>query len=397
MSYKQLCLSLTLLAFSSSGLCQTAHTHSQLLQSHMNKAQQDLRDRRPDLAIPEFEAVLAIDPHNLDAQANAGVLLYFGNDFAKAEPHLKAALAIKPDLWKLQALLGLAQMRLNQPDDARTNLATALPHLKEEKIQDEVGEALVANYSQTGDLEKAASTVSILLEAQPTNTKLLMLSYSLYSDIASRSMLTLALTAPDSAEMHAIMARELQQHGDETAAIANYRDAIQLNPKLPGVYYEFGILLYNSTDEKLQAEAASQFQNAIAENPHDEKSQLMLGEIAARNGDMKAAYDADSRAVELQPNDSDACTELAKVLIYMNQKQKARSLLEHAVDIDPSDYTAHYRLSTLDRQQGRPEDAKRELADYQKYKAMQTKLESIFHAMRVQVTNKPKDTDVPSK
>ena len=70
----------------------------------------------------------------------------------------------------------------------------------------------------------------------------------------------------------------------------------------------------------------------------------------------------------------------------MNQKQKARTLLEHAVDIDPSDYTAHYRLSTLDRQQGRAEDAKRELADYQKYKAMQTKLESIFHAMSVQVS-----------
>lgn len=397
MSYKPLCLSLALLASSYPALCQTAHNHSQLLQSHMNKAQQDLHDRRPDLAIPEFEAVLAIDPHNLDAQANTGVLLYFGNDFAKAIPHLQAALAIKPDLWKLQALVGLSQMRLNQIDDARANLSSALPHLKEEKLQDEVGEALVANYSQTGDLEKAANTVSIMLAAQPTNTKLLMLSYNLYSDLASRSMLTMALTAPDSAEMHAIMARELQQHGDEAAAIANYRDAIQLNPKLPGVYYEFGILLFNSTDQKLQAEAASQFQNAITANPRDEKSQLMLGEIAAKSGDMKAAYDADSRAVALQPNDTDACTELAKVLIYMNQKQKARALLEHAVEIDPSDYTAHYRLSTLDRQQGRAEDAKRELADYQKYKAMQTKLESIFHAMRVQVTNKPEDTDAPSK
>lgn len=397
MSYKPLCLSLALLASSYPGLCQAPHSQSQLLQSHMNKAQQDLHDRRPDLAIPEFEAVLAIDPHNLDAQANAGVLLYFGNDFAKAVPHLKAALAINPALWKLQALLGLAEMRLNNTADARTNLASALPHLTEEKIQDEVGEALITNYSQTGDLEKAANVASILLEAQPTNTKFLMLSYNLYSDIASRSMLTMALTAPDSAEMHAIMARELQRHGDEAAAIVNYRQAIQLDPKLPGLYYEFGILLYNSTDEKLQAEAASQFQNAIAKNPGDEKSQLMLGEIATKNGDMKAAYDADSRAVELQPNDSDACTELAKVLVNRNEQQKARTLLEHAVEIDPSNYTAHYRLSTLDRQQGRAEDAKRELADYQKYKSMQTKLDSIFHAMRVQVDSKPGDTDESHK
>ncbi|MGA7158140.1 MAG: tetratricopeptide repeat protein [Acidobacteriaceae bacterium] len=397
MSSKSLSFLLALLVFPCSGFSQAGHPQSQLLQNHMQKAQQDLRERRPDLAIPEFEAILAISPHSLDAQANLGVLLYFGNDFAKAIPHLQAALALKPDLWKLQALLGLAQMRLNNLTDARTNLASALPHLTEEKIQDEVGEALIANYSQTGDLEKAANTVSILLESQPTNPEFLMLSYSLYSDIANRSMLTMALTAPDSAQMHAIMARELQRHGDDTAAIANYRDAIQLNPKLPGIYYEFGLLLYSSTDEKLQAEAATQFQNAIAANPRDEKSELMLGEIAAKNGDMQAAFDADSRAVALQPNDADACTELAKALIYKNEKQKARTLLEHAVEIDPSNYTAHYRLSTLDRQEGRSDDAKRELADYEKYKSMQTKLESIFHAMRVQVAAKPEDTDGPSK
>jgi cytochrome c-type biogenesis protein CcmH/NrfG len=287
-------------------------------------------------------------------------------------------------------------MHLANNDEARTNLASALPHLKEQKIQDEVGQALIANYSQTGELEKAANIVSILLESQPDNTKYLLLSYSLYSDLASRSMLTMALTSPDSGEMHEIMARELQHHGDEAAAVANYRDAIQLNPKLPGVYYEYGMLLYNSTDEKLQAEAASQFQAAVAQNPRDEKSQLMLGEIAAKTGDMKAAYDADSRAVELQPNDTDACTELAKVLINRNEKQKARTLLEHAVEIDPSNYTAHYRLSTLDRQEGRAEDARRELADYEKYKAMQAKLDSIFHAMRVPVNSKPGDADGPA-
>jgi Tfp pilus assembly protein PilF len=396
MPSKSLSLSLALLAFSCSGPCQAARNQSQLLQSHMDKAQQDLRERRPDLAIPEFEAVLAIDPHNLDAQANAGVLLYFGNDFARAVPHLKAALAIQPDLWKVQALLGLAQMHLANNDEARTNLASALPHLKEQKIQDEVGQALIANYSQTGELEKAANTVSILLESQPDNTKFLLLSYSLYSDLASRSMLTMALTSPDSGEMHEIMARELQHHGDEAAAVANYRDAIQLNPKLPGVHYEYGMLLYNSTDEKLQAEAASQFQAAVAQNPRDEKSQLMLGEISARTGDMQAAFDADARAVDLQPDDTDACTELAKILINRNEKQKARTLLEHAVAIDPSNYTAHYRLSTLDRQEGRAEDAQRELADYQKYKTMQAKLDSIFHAMRVPVTNKPGDADGPA-
>lgn len=398
MLHKSLPLALALLAFSWSSHCQTTTpAPNESLQTHTSKAQAYLQQRRPDLAIPEFEAVLALDPSNLDAQANVGVLLYFGNDYARAVPHLKAALKINPDLWKLQALLGLAEMHLGSTTEARADLTSALPHLKGEKVQDEAGEALIASYSETGELEQVASTAAVLLESQPTNPKLLLLSYTLYSELANKSMLTMALTAPDSAEMHQVMARELQHHGDEAAAIANFRQAIQLNPKLPGLHYEFGMLLYNSTDEKLQSEAESQFQAALAVSPRDEKAQLMLGEIAARKGDIKAANDADARAVELQPDDVDACTEYAKILISMNEKQKARTLLEHAVEVDPSDYIAHYRLSTLDRQQGRVEDAKRELADYQKYKSMQAKLESIFHAMRVQVDSKSGDTDEPHK
>lgn len=391
MSFKSISIALTFLVFSLSSRCQTAPDKNELLQMHMSKAQQYLHEKRPDLAIPEFEAVLAADPGNLDAQANVGVLLYFRNDFARAVPYLKDAIKAKPDLWKIQALLGLSEMHLGNIPDARMDMESALPNLKGERIQNEVGDALIESYTESGDLEKAARTVSLLLQSQPTDPKLLLLSYRLYSDLSGKSILTLALTAPHSAEMHQVMARELQRHGDEAAAIANYREAIQINPKLPGLCFEFGILLYNSTDAKRQSEAESQFQAALAVNPQDEKAQLMLGETAARRGDMKAAHDADARAVEMQPNDVDACTEYAKILMSMNEKDRARALLEHAVEIDPTDETAHYRLSTLDRQQGKMEEAKRELAEYQNYKDMKAKLQGIFHDMRVQMDDKVED------
>jgi len=293
--------------------------------------------------------------------------------------------------------LGLAEYRLKDTASARIDLESALPHLKGEKVQTEVGNALIDSYSATGELDKAASANAVLLESEPTNPRLLLRSYRLYSDLANNAIVTMALAAPNSAEMHQAMARELTRHGDEAAAIANYREAIRIDPKLPDLYFELGNLLYNSTDEKLQSEAESQFQAALAANPRDEKAQLMLGEVAARRGDLKAAYDADSRAVEMQPNDSDACTEFAKILISMNERDKARSLLVHALEIDPMDYIAHYRLSTLDRQQGKPDEAKRELAEYQKYKDMKDKLRSIFHDMRVQLDNKPEDRDGMSK
>lgn len=363
---------------------------------HLQKAQSFLRDKHPDLAVPEFEAAIAIDPSNVDAQANLGVLLYFKRDYTNAVPHLRAAVVAQSDLWKIQALLGLAEMHLKDTANARPDLEAALPHLKGEKVQEEAGDALVDSYTSTGDLDKAARVVAELLEVHPTDTRLLTMSYRLYSDLASNAMLTLAIAAPHSAEMHQVMARELARHGDEQAAIANYHAAIEANPKLPGLNFELGSLLYDSSDEKLQSEAEAQFQAALAANPNDEKSQLMLGKIAERKGDLKAAFAADSRAVQLQPDDPDACTELAKILLTMDssdkdQAAKARALLNHAVAIDPLNYTAHYRLVSLDRAEGRSEEAKKELADYQKYKAMKDKLRDLFHDMRVRMDNQPED------
>lgn len=373
------------------GFSQAAQSKSDAVQQYLRTAQQDLQQKRPDLAIPQLEAALALDAGNMDAQANLGVLLYFKGDFAKAVPHLRAAVKAKPELWKIQALLGLAELRTKDAENARVDLEAALPHLKGEKVQRETGNALIASYSASGEMERAARVVSILLEAQPTDARLLLLSYRLNTDIANNSLVTLALAAPDSAEMHQAMARELTRRGDEAGAVTHYREAIRLDPTLPGLYFDFGNLLFNSTDQKLQAEAEAQFKAALSANPSDEKSQLMLGEVAAQRGDMQAALDAESRALDLQPNDPDACSELAKTLMTMGQRDKARVLLDRAIELDPTSYIAHYRLSSLDRQEKKFDDAKRELAEYQKYKDMKAKLQAIFHEIHVRTDDKPED------
>jgi tetratricopeptide (TPR) repeat protein len=350
---------------------------------HSRLAQQYLQQQRPDLAIPELEKVVQFDPNNVDARGNLGVLLFFHGDYKGAIPQLRAAIAAKPNLWKVQGLLGLAEGRLQDTSASRADLEAAFPHLTDAKFQLDVGHALIDKYTATGDLDKAATVVSALLESHPTDTALLYLSYRLYSDLAGRSMLTLALSAPGSAEMHQVMARELARHDDKPAAIANYQEAIHIDPHLPGLHSELGDILYHSEDQKLQAQAGAEFEAALAENPSDEKAELSLGMIAEKNADLKTAYADESRAVEMAPNDTDAYTELAKVLVLMNQQDKAQQMLERAIQIDPTNYVAHYRLAALYRQRGKPDDAKQQVAEYLKYKQMKDKLEKIFQDMRV--------------
>lgn len=374
-------LSLLSLRLISSG--QTPPTQENEIAQHSRLADQYLQEKRPDLAIPELETIVALDPGNIEAHGNLGVLLFFRGDYKDAVPQLDAAVKSQPDLWKLQALLGLAEGRLGESSASRTDLEAAFPHLKDEKIQQDVGEQLIDEYTADGELEKAANVVSTLLAARPTDASLVYLSYRIYSDLAGKSMLTLALVAPDSAEMHQVMARELARQGDNANAIANYREAIKLNPRLPGLHTELGDLLFHSDDMNLKAQAETEIRAALAVNPKDEQAELMLGMIAARRGDNNAAYEDYSRALLLDPNDGDACTELAKLLVAMNQPQNGMKMLERAIEIDPANDVAHYRLATLYRETGKMDEAKQQLALYLKYKKMRERMEKTFHDMRV--------------
>lgn len=370
-------------ALSILSLCQTPLRDQDQIDLHSRMAQQDIQERRPDLAIPELQKVIALAPNNIDARANLGVLLFFRGSYSEAIPQLRAAIQLKPDLWMIRGLLGLAEGKAGDGKASREDLEAAFPHLDQKKFQEEVGEALIDDYTATEDLEKASAVVSALLASRPTDVSLLYMAYRLSSDLTSKAMLTLALTAPNSAEMHQVMARELARHGDNAPAIANYREAITINPRLPGLHSELGDLLYHSDDSKLRAQAEPEFKAALAVNPDDELAQRMLAEIAETRGDLKGAYAGYSRALKLQPNDSDACIGLAKVLVVMNRRKEALGMFERAVQIDPTNYVAHYRLSTLYREAGNASAAKQQVAQYLKYKQMKEKLNKIFQDMRV--------------
>jgi tetratricopeptide (TPR) repeat protein len=360
---------------------QTKPTRQQQIAQHAQLAQEYLHEHRPEMAIPELKAVLALDPNNLDALGNLGVLQFFAGDYAGAATHLHAAIRIKPDLWQIRALLGMSERRSGQDAEGREDLEAAFPHLQGSKVQVQVGMELLESYSATGDLSKAANVVAALRAADPTNVSVLYAAYRIYSDLTDEVMLSMMMTAPNSAEAHQMMAHELVRKGNNTAAIANYREALKLNPNLPGLHYELAQLLQDEQTAAGQAEAMEQYKQALAQNSFDEKTYCKLGELADEQSDAQGAFKAYSKAVELQPNDSEALTGLAKAYLLMQQPEKALPLLQRAVELDPTNAVAHFRLSTLYRHAGKEADAKREFELYQKYKDMKSKLSNLYKQM----------------
>jgi cytochrome c-type biogenesis protein CcmH/NrfG len=342
-----------------------------------------LQQKHPELAIPEFQAAVNLDPGNVEAQGNLGVLLFFQGKPADAIPHLRAAVQRQPSLSKLQGILGIAEVRTQDSEDGRKDLEAAFPYLEDAKFKVQVGLELVGLLTRSGELEAVPAILSSLRKADPDNPEVLFASYRAYSDLAGEAMLTLALTAPESAQMHQVIAHEETRQGNTNGAIAHYRKAIALNPHLPGIHFELAELLRTSSDAQVKSEAEREYRQAVAENPQDEKALLQLAEFDLQKGDAKTAREEFERAVRLQPEDADAQLGLARMLLDLNDAEAAQKFLETAVRLEPANPVAHYRLATLYRKQGRLDDAKKEVETYKKLKEAHDKLNGLYKELQI--------------
>ncbi len=361
------------------GFSQTAPNRQQQIEIHSRAAAKYLQESKPELAVREFKDILAIDPTNVNARGNLGVVLFFENDYANAIPNLRAALKLQPSLPKIQALLGIAEKRTGKVDAARRDLEQAFPIVPEQNIRVQAGTELVGIYSGSGDLDKAASTVNILRELEPTDQTILYIAYRIYSDLANESLLSLSVVAPNSGRMHQALAHELAKRGETAEAIENFRAALKADPQLPGLHFELAEMLFaHGTAEGLK-EAESEYKAALAADPQDEQAERRLGDIAFQRNDVQLASGHYTRALQLQPNDPEANIGLAKTLMSLDQPDRAEPLLKHALVLDPTSATAHFRLSTIYRQSGRSVEAKHEIEEYKKYNEMKEKLRALYH------------------
>jgi tetratricopeptide (TPR) repeat protein len=362
-----------------SSVSQSSPSRQQQIESHSRKAAEYLKENRPDLAVPEFKAIVALDPNNVDARGNLGVVLFFKGDYTSALPQLRAALKLRPTLSKIQALLGIGEKRTGDLKAGRRDLEEAFPKVQDEKIRIETGMELIEIYSGTGDLDKAAAIVSVLRKLEPTNESILYTAYRIYSDLSAESVLSLSIVVPNSARMHQAMAHELAKRGSTAEAIEHYRAALKIDPQLPGLHFELAEMLATLSTAESRREADKEYEAALEVNPFDEQAECRLADLALQRDDLKEANERYTRALQLRPGDPEASIGLAKVFMTMDQPQKAEPLLQHALELDPTSALAHFRLSTVYRLTGRGADAKHELEEYQKYKQMKEKLRTIYH------------------
>lgn len=347
---------------------------------HIAKAQQAVVDKQLDSAIREFTAVLALDPKNVEARGDLGVVQFLQGNFSEASQNLQKALRLQPALWKAQAILGLCEKAQGKSDSAKAHLETSVPHLQQDpKLQIRAGLALVELDYQARDMEKALGVLGMIGKTDPTNADILYVVYRIHTDLATEARQTLAIVAPDSARMHQLLAQHFINESDAKNAVAHYREALRIDPHLPGVHFELGeAILMDTGISQGQQEAQKEFEAAIAANPGDAKAEGRLGGLLSLRGDNESARQHYMRAAELDPNDAEAQVGLGKILALTGHPEEALPHLLEAIRLDPMNAPAHYRLSQLYRQLNRMPESEQEMAKFKQLRTTEERLRSVY-------------------
>jgi tetratricopeptide (TPR) repeat protein len=339
----------------------------QEIQKHYKNATNAMQGGQNDAALKEFREILRLDPQNAEAHANIGVIAYTEKEYAQAAEEFRAALKLRPSLWNAEAFLGMSELRLGHLQEAKARLEKSFRYLRDPELQYQTGTDLISLYYQSRDLDHAVDVLRVLQGARPNDPNMLYTAYRTYTELAAGTLATLAQVAPESAQMHRILAQAQQSEDDFSGAIAQYRKALELEPGLAGLHFELGqAILANSTDEPARQEADKEFRLALAEDPSDADSQYMLGEIEWLRTKPREALEHYANAVRLRPDFVDAHIAMGKALTTLGEADKALQQLSEAVRLDPQNEVAHYRLAQAYLKLGRREDAERESASFRK-------------------------------
>src|SRR5262249_21106493 len=248
-----------------------------------------------------------LDPNRAEVHANLGTVYYAQARYAEASAAFRKALELKPSFKGVEAFLGMSEARQGRAQGSLRLLEKGFQNPLNDQWKLESGLLLAEAYQRSGESSKLQGVIATLEREFPSNAEALYLAYRVHSSLGARAIAGLVNAAPDSARLRQITAELLEAEGDFAGAVAQYRKALDIEPKLPGARRALGVARMNSANhEPNRQEAQRLFEEELSLNPGDALSEYQLGElmwIANRPSDAIKRF---LRAVELQPNFPDA-------------------------------------------------------------------------------------------
>lgn len=143
-------------------------------------------------------------------------------------------------------------------------------------------------------------------------------------------------------------ARDAQSRGDFRQAAEAYQRAVELEPSIPELWANLGLMYYESEQHP---EAIRSFQQAIRLNPSLFVPQLFLGMEYLQSNKAEEALPYLESAVRLNPRDPHAVRSLGKAHALLGHNESATELYWKAVQLAPNEGGPWFDLGTAYLQQ----------------------------------------------
>jgi tetratricopeptide (TPR) repeat protein len=179
----------------------------------------------------------------------------------------------------------------------------------------------------------------------------------------------------DTAQMHMMFGRAYKQ-GDWEAldyAVQELKKAIAKDSRAPHAHSLLALAYMDRDGESSFAQTAAELQAELKINPQDSRSHYLLGYIAMKQHDAKAAEGELLRATQLDPKNPDPLIYLGQIYADADRDPEAEAMLRKAIALSsnlssnssPTDYLigrAHYVLGRVLLKTNRREEGEKELA-----------------------------------
>jgi tetratricopeptide (TPR) repeat protein len=169
--------------------------------------------------------------------------------------------------------------------------------------------------------------------------------------------------APDSAEPLRWRGWILERLSDQEGAMKEYKRALELDPDLVPARLRLAEMYLERSDPLT---ALPHLERLNRQYPDRADIMARLGQCRFLQGESREARRLLEAAAEQLPKDSVVLLNLAKLEVQEDQPAKAEEWLRRALQVDPTDTEAEFRLAGVLRAQGRSEEANAMLARHDK-------------------------------
>ncbi|PYT87106.1 MAG: hypothetical protein DMG36_25690 [Acidobacteria bacterium] len=206
--------------------------------------------------------------------------------------------------------------------------------------------------------------LAILNREFHNDPEVLYVSVHAYSDLATRTAMDLAQSAPSSYQARELNAESLEMQGKWDDAAKEYQEILKQFPHAPGVHFRMARIYLSKPDPEADAseKARKELQMELERDPKNAGAEYLLGELAREAAQWDEAINHLSRATKVDPTFADAFLGLGMSCISARQIAEAIPPLEAYVKMQPANPAGHYHLAVAYSRAGRTEDAKREAA-----------------------------------